>query len=65
VTAELCKILNVKAGLKPSLIFFTPDKKAYLYEGPLKAAKIKEKFISEDHGYRRFPLFSGNTDETV
>jgi len=57
--------LKVKAGLKPQVIFFTPDKKAYQYEGPIKASKIKETFISEDHGYRSFNLFSENTDETV
>lgn len=31
----------------------------------MKAAKIKETFISEDHGYRNHKLFSENTDETV
>ncbi len=29
VTHEICKILGVKVGLSPKLIFFTPDKKAY------------------------------------
>ena len=51
VTVEVCNILNVKAGVAPKVIFFTPDKKAYIYEGPIKAAAIKETFISEDHGY--------------
>ena len=65
LTKEVCKILGVKVGASPKLIFFTPDKKAFQYEGPIKAAKIKETFISEDHGYRNHKLFSENTDETV
>ena len=65
LTVEVCNILNVKAAVGPKVIFFTPDKKAYLYEGPVKASAIKETFITEDHGYRNHKIFSENTDITV
>ena len=65
LTSELCKILKVKVSSHPQVIYFSTRNRAYLYEGPLKAKYLSENFISDDHGYMRYKLFSANTGERV
>jgi hypothetical protein len=47
------------------VIYFSARNRAYLYEGPLKAKYLSENFISDDHGYMRYKLFTVNTGERV
>ena len=65
LTSELCKILKVKVSSHPKVIYFSSRNRAYLYEGPLKAKYLSENFISDDHGYMRYKLFTINTAERV
>jgi hypothetical protein len=61
----LCKILKVKVSSHPQVIYFSPRNRAYLYEVPLKAKYLSENFISDDHAYMRYKLFTVNTGERV